>query len=190
MPPPPQPPHSPFPRPLSPISLNHPYPSLSSPHLLFHFRDSLSFGKHSSMIVASARGGEPNAIITRRAIINSVSNGNGERRAVDCCGVLRDHVRGLCLFSGTPHSPVKLFCRRSHCRLLSTEGCRKGNTILFKGYGVHIAYWKASNYIVIATVSISKMWTDTVVCFSLVMHLVQSLWWAIMCNILPYHSLM
>lgn len=37
------------------------------------------------MIVASAGGGEPNAIITPRAIINSVSNGDGTRRTVDCC---------------------------------------------------------------------------------------------------------
>lgn len=37
------------------------------------------------MIVASAGGGEPNAIITPRAIINSVSNGDGGRRTVDCC---------------------------------------------------------------------------------------------------------
>lgn len=30
-------------------------------------------------------GGGPNAIITPRAIINSVSNGGGGRRTVDCC---------------------------------------------------------------------------------------------------------
>lgn len=35
--------------------------------------------------MASAGGGERNAIITPRAIINSVSNGNGGRRTVDCC---------------------------------------------------------------------------------------------------------
>lgn len=121
----------PFPPPQSPISLNHPYLSLPSPLLLFHFRDSLSFGQHG-VIVASARGGEPNAIITPRAIINSVSDGDGRRRTVDCYGVLGDHIGGLCLFSGSPHSPVKLFCRRSHCQPHSAEDCRKGNTILLE----------------------------------------------------------
>lgn len=82
--------------------------------------------------MASAGGGEWNAIITPRAIINSVSNGDGGRRTVDCCGVLRDHIGGLCLFSGSPHSPVKLFCRRSHCQPHSTEGCRRGDTILLE----------------------------------------------------------
>lgn len=122
----------PFPPPQSPISLNHPYLSLPSPHLLFHFRDSLSFGQHGGMIVASARGGEANAIITPRAIINSVSDGDGRRRMVDCYGVLGDHIGGLCLFSGSPHSPVKLFCRRSHCQPHSAEDCRQGNTILLE----------------------------------------------------------
>lgn len=64
----------------SPLSL-----PLSSPHLFFHFRNSLSFQEQGGMIVASAGGGEPNAIITPRAIINSVSNGDGGRRIVDCC---------------------------------------------------------------------------------------------------------
>ncbi|MED6294440.1 hypothetical protein CHARACLAT_021103 [Characodon lateralis] len=78
--------------------------------------DSLSFGQHGGMIVASAGGGEPNAIITPRAIINSVSNGGGGRRTADCCGVLRDAIGGLCLFSGSPNSAVKLFCRHFCCQ--------------------------------------------------------------------------
>lgn len=83
--------------------------------------------------MASAGGGELNAIITPRAIINSVSNGNGGRRAVDCCGVLRDHIGELCLFSSSPHGPVKLFYRRSGSQLrISAEGSRKGNNSFIK----------------------------------------------------------
>lgn len=48
----------PWPHPPIAIALNHPYLFLPSPHLLFHFRDSLSFGEHGGMIVASAGGGD------------------------------------------------------------------------------------------------------------------------------------
>lgn len=120
----------PFPPPASAVSLNHPYLSLPSPPLLFHFRNSLSFGQHGGMIVASTGGGELNAIITPRAIINIVSNDGGERRAVDCCRVLRERIGGLCLFSGSPHSLAKLFCRCSRCQPRLTKNSTKGNSIL------------------------------------------------------------
>lgn len=45
---------------------------------------------------------------------------------MDCCGVLRDHIGGLCLLSCSPHSSVKLFCGRSHCQPCSTEGLQEG----------------------------------------------------------------
>ena len=83
--------------------------------------------------MASAGGGEQNAIITPRAIINSVSNGDGGRRTVDCCRVSRDHIGGLCLFSGSPNSAVKLFCRRSLCQPGLTEVCGKGEYTVIKG---------------------------------------------------------
>lgn len=74
------------------------------------------------MIVTSAGGGEMNAIITPRAIINSVSNGNGRRRTVDCRRSSEIILEGFVFFPCSPHSPVKLFCSRSHCQPLSSEG--------------------------------------------------------------------
>lgn len=75
------------------------------------------------MIVTSTGGGEMNAIVTRRAIINSVSNGNGRRRTVDYCRSSEIILEGFVFFSPcSPHSPVKLFCSHSHCQPLSSEG--------------------------------------------------------------------
>lgn len=74
------------------------------------------------MIVASAWGGEQNAIIAPRAVINSVSNGDGRRRMVDCCRsseiILEGFVFSLALptvlliySAGVP--TVSLFPRRA-----------------------------------------------------------------------------
>lgn len=120
-------------------------PFLCNPHLFFHFPDSLSFGQPGSMIVASAREEELNAIITPMAIINSVSNGDGER-TVDCWGVLRDHVRGLCLFLSLHTCLLTIL----QAVLLSASfhwGCRNWNSIHHKGHGAWVACWEASKYI-------------------------------------------
>lgn len=48
---------------------------------------------------------------------------------MDCCRVLRDHIEGLCLLSGSPFRAVKLFLVYFHCQPCLTEGCMRINVV-------------------------------------------------------------
>lgn len=100
------------------------------------------------MIVASAGGGEPNTIITPRAIINSVSNGDGGRRTVDCCRsseiILEGFVFSLAL-------PTVLLNYSAGVPTVSLSPLRAaGGETLFcsKEFGDHAVCLKASKDIV------------------------------------------
>lgn len=100
------------------------------------------------MIVASAGGGEPNTIITPRAIINSVSNGDGGRRTVDCCRSSEIILEGFVFCLALP-TVLLNYSAGVPTASLSPLRAAGGETLFCcKEFGDHAACLKASKDIV------------------------------------------